>query len=220
MRKILGALLATAAVAAIAGPAAAANPVVTLSSFGDPDTLPAGEQLIANFNDPNTPDGVLQPGFDLTLNGATVGVNEGGSGYSGTIEGDPTHYLTIPGGASVDLTSTRALSAFSLFMGSPDTYNYIRFIGDNYDVTLSGTQFTNGDTNQSWDWSKRINFDFGGYKVNHIILSSTGNSFEVDNFAANVQGVPEPATWALMITGFGAAGAVLRRRRQTTVTLA
>ena len=26
-------------------------------------------------------------------------------------------------------------------------------------------------------------------------------------------GVPEPATWALMIGGFGAAGAALRRRR-------
>lgn len=26
-------------------------------------------------------------------------------------------------------------------------------------------------------------------------------------------GVPEPATWALMITGFGAAGAMLRRRK-------
>lgn len=28
--------------------------------------------------------------------------------------------------------------------------------------------------------------------------------------------VPEPATWALMITGFGAAGAMLRRRRAVT----
>lgn len=30
-----------------------------------------------------------------------------------------------------------------------------------------------------------------------------------------VAAVPEPATWAMMIIGFGAAGAVLRRRRQT-----
>ena len=29
--------------------------------------------------------------------------------------------------------------------------------------------------------------------------------------------VPEPASWALMITGFGAAGAMLRRRRQAAV---
>jgi hypothetical protein len=37
-------------------------------------------------------------------------------------------------------------------------------------------------------------------------------SFGIDN--VRVSGVvPEPASWAMMITGFGAAGAVLRRRR-------
>lgn len=31
-----------------------------------------------------------------------------------------------------------------------------------------------------------------------------------------VRGVPEPSTWALLILGFGAVGATMRRRRQTT----
>ena len=37
----------------------------------------------------------------------------------------------------------------------------------------------------------------------------------VDNFSfgRTIGGVPEPASWALMISGFGLAGAVLRRRR-------
>jgi hypothetical protein len=30
---------------------------------------------------------------------------------------------------------------------------------------------------------------------------------------AGVGGVPEPATWAMMLIGFGGLGAVLRRRR-------
>ncbi|MBU1377451.1 MAG: PEPxxWA-CTERM sorting domain-containing protein [Alphaproteobacteria bacterium] len=30
--------------------------------------------------------------------------------------------------------------------------------------------------------------------------------------------VPEPSTWALMILGFGSAGAMLRRTRRTAVT--
>ncbi len=42
-----------------------------------------------------------------------------------------------------------------------------------------------------------------------------GNDFGVDNI--RVASVPEPASWALMITGFGAAGAMLRRRRQVAV---
>ena len=32
----------------------------------------------------------------------------------------------------------------------------------------------------------------------------------------SIGGIPEPATWGLMITGFGLAGASLRRRRQAT----
>lgn len=36
---------------------------------------------------------------------------------------------------------------------------------------------------------------------------------------AQTGAVPEPATWALMIAGFGLTGAALRRRRQTPVAL-
>jgi len=221
MRNALRALVATAALAAtvaIAAPASAVTPIITLSSFGDADTLPGGQQLIADFNNPAIPNAVLDPStFTLTLNGATVGFNEGGSGYSGTLYNDPTHYLTIPGGASTELTSTKGLKYFSLYMGSPDTYNTIRFIGANgYDVTVPGTTLVAGDTNQSWSWGKRVNFNFGDDRVDHIILSSSGNSFEADNFAG---GVPEPATWGLMIMGFGGMGAVLRRRR-TAATFA
>jgi hypothetical protein len=35
--------------------------------------------------------------------------------------------------------------------------------------------------------------------------------------AAGAGGVPEPASWALMIAGFGMAGGLLRQRRQRTV---
>ncbi|WP_293482833.1 PEPxxWA-CTERM sorting domain-containing protein [Phenylobacterium sp.] len=50
---------------------------------------------------------------------------------------------------------------------------------------------------------------------------SGSNGFDPDAVAAinyidtrqPVTGVPEPATWAMMILGFGAAGATLRRRR-------
>jgi PEP-CTERM motif-containing protein len=44
--------------------------------------------------------------------------------------------------------------------------------------------------------------------------AADGNDFGVDNISLN--SVPEPAAWALMIGGFGLAGAALRRRRAAT----
>ena len=205
------ALLAAAAVAAAASPAAAAV-TVTLSNQGQPFTIPAGQELIATFDDANNPTETFVDGVTLSLNGATVGVCEGCSGYSGTLPNDNTHYLTIPGNASAKLTSLAGLKTFSFYMGSADTYNSIRFKGANgFDVTLNGGQFTQGYVGQSWSWGKRVNFDFGADRVTEVILSSSGNSFEVDSFA--VTAVPEPATWAMMIMGFGVAGALLRRRQ-------
>lgn len=215
-RTAFRALLTTAAAAAVLAVAAPAAAAVTVSvtSFGDPDLLPAGQVLVADFNNAADPEGVLLAGYSLDLNGATVGVNEGGAGYSGTLPNDPTHYLTVPGGANAVFTSLKGLNAISLYMGSPDTYNSIRFIGAGFDQTLTGGQLSGGDTSQAWSWGARVNFDFGDAQVNQIILSSASNSFEVDNLA--VAAVPEPGTWAMMILGFGAIGAMLRQRRYVT----
>lgn len=203
-------LAAAVAVAALAGPAAAAVNV-SVTSYGNPTALPTGQVLVADFNDAGNPEATLLGGYTLELNGATVGVNEGGSGYSGTLPNNNTHYLTIPGFTSATLTATKGIKAFSLYMGSPDSYNSIRFIGDGFDQTLSGGQLSGGNVGQQWSWGARVNYDFGGAKVTKVILSSTQNSFESDNFA--VAAVPEPATWAMMIMGFGAAGAMIRRRQ-------
>ena len=51
-----------------------------------------------------------------------------------------------------------------------------------------------------------VTVNAGDYLVN--------NRF-IDPLAAPGGGVPEPASWALMIAGFGLAGAALRRRRAT-----
>ena len=54
---------------------------------------------------------------------------------------------------------------------------------------------------------------FGTKTIGNVILQAhnSGSDFSVhwDNLSANV---PEPATWAMMIIGFGMAGAILRRR--------
>ncbi|MDZ4374575.1 MAG: PEPxxWA-CTERM sorting domain-containing protein [Phenylobacterium sp.] len=214
LRKII---LAAAAITAIAGSAQAAVSI-NVTSYMDPDLLPTGQVLLADFNDAGNPEAVLLAGYTLELDGATVGVNEGGSGYSGTLPNNPTHYLTVPGAATATFSSNSGFKAFSLYMGSPDTYNSIRFIGDGFDETITGAALFGGDTSQDWSWGARVNFAFGGAVVNQVILSSGQNSFEVDNAA--VAAVPEPATWAMMIMGFGAAGAMIRQRRRLGATFA
>ena len=59
----------------------------------------------------------------------------------------------------------------------------------------------------------------GGLKTISFSVASTGadnTDAILDNVSVHgdlVGGVPEPTTWALMLTGFGGLGAVLRRRR-------
>jgi PEP-CTERM motif-containing protein len=62
-----------------------------------------------------------------------------------------------------------------------------------------------------------LNLDSGTYT-----LTVEGTRGETGSFGGNVafqqSGVPEPATWGLMLLGFGAVGWQLRRRRTTTLT--
>ena len=49
-------------------------------------------------------------------------------------------------------------------------------------------------------------------------LSTTSSSANIDNIVVNAAAVPEPASWAMFIGGFGLIGAVARRR--TSVSFA
>ncbi len=53
-------------------------------------------------------------------------------------------------------------------------------------------------------------------------MSTTSSSANIDNINVTaVRGaVPEPATWAMMIAGFGAVGVAMRRRQRAVFRLA
>lgn len=95
------------------------------------------------------------------------------------------------------------------------------------DILNSGARATN-----------QLTFTFGDGRTEHLVATSDGvvgletlhvnrsglksisiaaNSrewWQIDNFTVGAAAVPEPATWAMMIVGFGGIGATLRRRRQ------
>lgn len=56
-----------------------------------------------------------------------------------------------------------------------------------------------------------------------FLVTAGGTSANIDNIVATVAAVPEPATWAMMLIGFGAVGAAMRsqrRRVRTSVSFA
>ena len=64
-------------------------------------------------------------------------------------------------------------------------------------------------------------FDFGTTGANFVTLDDpTGWSNATLYTTGSPPGVPEPATWAMMLLGFGAAGTALRRSRRRTTALA
>ncbi len=57
----------------------------------------------------------------------------------------------------------------------------------------------------------------GGNSFEHQDFQGSGNRILSGVATRAIAAVPEPATWLMMIGGFGMAGAILRRRRQTLV---
>lgn len=79
-------------------------------------------------------------------------------------------------------------------------------IGDNNRMTFTSdgsAGFERIDLGSGFSFGQRVN----------LRSVTPGAVFSVDNVTYTGQIVPEPATWALMVTGFGLAGAALRRRR-------
>jgi hypothetical protein len=75
-------------------------------------------------------------------------------------------------------------------------------------ATVAANQFTAGhDYSYEIIFDNLVRDDVGGVAT---VVRSDRRTFGLFSVAA---AVPEPGTWALMIVGFGAAGAALRRRR-------
>jgi hypothetical protein len=56
--------------------------------------------------------------------------------------------------------------------------------------------------------------------LTNLNLEPNGNDFALDDMSLNGVAVPEPASWALMLLGFGGLGAMLRASRRRTAVAA
>jgi PEP-CTERM motif len=120
---------------------------------------------------------------------------------------------------SIDLSTFLAIQSISFIWGSADTYNTLDILardGTTVLGTISGGAFNGGIGSTTDPLSNPIvtlAFDpsIQG-NIGSLRLTSSYNAFEVDNFV--IGAVPEPATWALMLLGFGGIGVAMRRRRK------
>jgi hypothetical protein len=211
-KMMLAALAATAAFCAV--PASAAVTVLTFEGIGNLNPVgnfyapeytfsPATLALVdadaggsGNFANEPSPNTIM---FFQDANNAILNVNSGFTdGFSFFYSSAAAVSVRVYSGlnATGDLLGTLALSAQSgdNCVGDPNgTFCNFSAAG----VTFTGTAFS---------------IDFGG------TAGQTG--FDNITFGTDVPGgsvVPEPATWAMMIIGFGLVGATVRRRRETAV---
>jgi hypothetical protein len=208
---------AIAAAAALAIPAGAAN-AVTPIAFASYDTAaPAGEQLVTDFN------GVVAAGYALSGTGSflTGTTSAGAAPAFSPSTADPNQYLSVEGGTTEAL-STPLITEISLYIGSLDSYNSITFTGPG-GVSYTGTQLglvsgaANGNQTAA-NTNGLFTFQFSS-PITGVILSSSQNSLEIADIYAGAA-VPEPATWAVMLVGFGGIGAAIRRSRRKQLATA
>lgn len=133
-------------------------------------------------------------------------------------------YLAIQAGGQFTVGLAPGVTVFSFVFGTLDTYNALQlFFSDGSSQTRTGAEIiglpntlTNPNTYNGV--SGRVTYDVGsGPTITSATFRSTGfDAFEIDALSS---AVPEPATWGLMILGFGMIGGQLRSRRNTKTTV-
>lgn len=226
---MLNKLLIGCAIAAVAAPANAVTIVSNL--LGAPDVgPPAGYNIVVDF----------EPGWNSALNtvqvgevytgpqslavpaqtgrAAPAGTPVGGS-YQSVGSGTPATGSSFFDFSSILPDYRPYMTGFSLYWGSVDAYNTIQFFNKDGNLVqaFTGIQISNpangGRTEAATN--RRVTFGFTqAENITGVKFLSTQDAFEFDDLALTTS-VPEPASWAMLIGGFGLVGASMRRRRST-----
>ncbi len=164
---------------------------------------------------------VSDAGQNLRLNPATGAIAATDTAYTYAGGGTPT--IT-----AVGYTNSVAGATSTTLYGIDYTLNTLALIGspNGGAVTTVGALGFDVDADASLDITPdgqaflSSGFDF--YRVNLTTGSATllGRTDGLRNIAVAGAAVPEPASWAMMIAGFGLIGGTMRRRGRTRVIFA
>jgi len=119
-------------------------------------------------------------------------------------------------GSTIYNTTTAILTRLEVAADSPQAFRLWGNVNNPFGQGVQGTteDFSldfNPFTLATW------NLLYSEANPTYFVHSSTGSNLTI---AAAAPAVPEPATWAMMIGGFGLAGAAMRRRARPAVRFA
>ena len=128
-----------------------------------------------------------------------------------------TPYLAVGGGGNATV-NLGLVSSFQFDYGSIDSFNTLTIFSTGANpIIIPGVNFANAaNGNQTAPGTNGLFTVSGdaGELFTSINFASSQNAIEIDNVAA-IQAVPEPATWAMMLLGFGGIGFAMRRRKDS-----
>lgn len=220
MRNLI--LGVSAGLAALISAAPAQAGTVYFHGTGTPQNLPSNAVVISDFD--RTSAGTFTA--DTTRPGTRFGItNDAGNNppvnaASVRKPADATgNYAYVIGGANYTISFSPA-QVFSFVFGSLDATNQVTLnFANGNSQTFVGAQLSGAATSaitNSTLRSGRFYYDaqaLGGAMgsiVSAVFTSGASSAFEFDSIAT---AAPEPATWAMMIFGFGLIGGTLRRKR-------
>ena len=196
---------------AIANPAASANPIVTSSAalrITAPASGTANRSVVLGLQ-------TYDSAVDMLGSASVIwdGANTYGFGTSHLILqfgfGDGTQDFGYDFGA---VTSAQ-LSSVGYFDVSVSLNYKTGDIAFGWGNTALGQAFAIEDTHGSFDPSAMSDFSDADL---YYARGSTGGTLPrllADNYSITTSAVPEPGTWALMLSGFGVLGMLARRRK-------
>jgi hypothetical protein len=169
------------------------------------------------------PGGYSEAGLSFSTSGQVRVKKPPNDGQGAFPFGDTSlQYLSVLGGSHVDI-NTGTATRVGFYWGSIDRYNTVEFYNG---ATLVGSMIgsdaaplaANGNQFQ-FASNRHVTIFLTSGTFDRVRLSSSANSFEVDNISA---AVPEPGTWAMMLVGFGGLAmlSARTRRRQAATALA
>lgn len=206
----LAAILATIFTLGAAG-SSAASVVLDFSGVGE------GAAVQDYYNGGTDSQGNSGPNYGINFSGNSLGIHA----YNGCCSPDPGIVYYLSGGAATMNVAAGFDTGFSFYYSSSNNAFINVYDGLNGTGTVLATlslanQYSNGCNNGYCNWTP-IGVTFAG-TAHSVDFGGGDNNVGYDDITlgsakAGGGAVPEPATWALMISGFGLAGVALRRRR-------